>query len=56
MASILKTQTGTWRAFVHYKGIKKSQTFKTKAAATAQDDLLRQGADGHGHVKPPART
>lgn len=35
MASILKTQTGTWRAFVHYKGIKKSQTFKTKAAATA---------------------
>lgn len=35
MASILKTQTGTWRAFVHYKGVKKSQTFKTKAAATA---------------------
>ena len=53
MASILRTPTGTWRAFVHYKGVKKSQTFKTKAAAAAWGRQQEQQIDAGVTAPPP---
>ena len=53
MASILRTPTGTWRAFVHYKGVNKSQTFKTKAAAAAWGRQQEQQIDAGVTAPPP---